>query len=292
VVREADQVRYRIGLAGQHAAVDEKLAGRENLRMFGRLYHLPERLARQRADELLEKFGLTDAANRVVKTYSGGMRRRLDIAASLIVAPPVLFLDEPTTGLDPRSRGEVWRSIRELVEAGTTVLLSTQYLDEADRLADQIVVIDCGRRRGARADDTAQVRPQLGWRRDGPLHAPGDRGLGGAARLPGHHDFQQFRANGWHADVAPGDRGLESGQRARRRLSPAVRKPRSRHHAPQLAIAAPRHGDGRMVTAAARRVRAAGHLALPERQSLNTGSRAGQPAWSARLARQRASLMR
>ncbi len=172
VVREADQVRYRIGLAGQHAAVDEKLAGRENLRMFGRLYHLPERLARQRADELLERFGLTDAANRVVKTYSGGMRRRLDIAASLIVAPPVLFLDEPTTGLDPRSRGEVWRSIRELVEAGTTVLLSTQYLDEADRLADQIVVIDCGR--VIAAGSPAELKAQIGGDRLEVVVADGD----------------------------------------------------------------------------------------------------------------------
>jgi ABC-2 type transport system ATP-binding protein len=144
VVQQADQVRYRIGLAGQHAAVDEKLAGRDNLRMFGRLYHLPERTSRRRADELLEQFGLADAARRVVKTYSGGMRRRLDIAASLIVSPPVLFLDEPTTGLDPRSRGEVWSSIRQLVATGTTVVLTTQYLDEADKLADRITVIDTG----------------------------------------------------------------------------------------------------------------------------------------------------
>jgi ABC-2 type transport system ATP-binding protein len=145
VVRQADQVRYRIGLAGQHAAVDEKLAGRDNLRMFGRLYHLPERTSRRRADELLEQFGLTDAARRVVKTYSGGMRRRLDIAASLIVSPPVLLLDEPTTGLDPRSRGDVWSSIRRLVAAGTTVVLTTQYLDEADKLADRIAVLDVGK---------------------------------------------------------------------------------------------------------------------------------------------------
>ncbi|HZD67974.1 MAG TPA: ATP-binding cassette domain-containing protein, partial [Actinomycetes bacterium] len=145
VVRDADHVRYRIGLAGQHAAVDEQLAGRDNLRMFGRLYHLPERTARRRADELLERFGLADAAERVVKTYSGGMRRRLDLAASLLIAPTVLFLDEPTTGLDPRSRNEVWDSINALVAGGTTVLLTTQYLDEADHLADQIAVIDAGR---------------------------------------------------------------------------------------------------------------------------------------------------
>jgi ABC-2 type transport system ATP-binding protein len=159
VVREADQVRYRIGLAGQHAAVDEQLAGRDNLRMFGRLYHLPERVARRRADELLERFGLADAAERVVKTWSGGMRR-LDLAASLIIAPPVLFLDEPTTGLDPRSRNEVWDSIRALVAGGTTVLLTTQYLDEADQLADRIAVIDAGR---MIADGTpAQLKGQIG----------------------------------------------------------------------------------------------------------------------------------
>src|SRR5919197_221393 len=145
VVGDADLVRYRIGLAGQHAAVDEKLAGRDNLRMFGRLYHLPERTARRRADELLEQFGLAGAADRVVKTYSGGMRRRLDLAASLLIAPSVLFLDEPTTGLDPRSRNEVWESIRALVGGGTTVLLTTQYLAEADHIPDQTAVIDAGR---------------------------------------------------------------------------------------------------------------------------------------------------
>jgi ABC-2 type transport system ATP-binding protein len=145
VVRQADEVRYRIGLAGQHAAVDERLPGRENLRMFGRLYHLPERAARRRADELLERFGLADAGNRLVKTYSGGMRRRLDLIASLITAPPVMFLDEPTTGLDPRSRNEIWDAVRTLVADGTTVLLTSQYLDEADQLADHVAVVDAGR---------------------------------------------------------------------------------------------------------------------------------------------------
>ncbi|WP_194821353.1 ATP-binding cassette domain-containing protein [Micromonospora sp. S-DT3-3-22] len=145
VVREAGRVRERIGLAGQHAAVDEKLTGRSNLRMFGRLYHLSRRAAHQRADELLDRFGLMDAADRPVAGYSGGMRRRLDLIASLILRPTVLFLDEPTTGLDPRSRGEIWASIRELVADGTTVLLTTQYLDEADQLADDIAVIDHGR---------------------------------------------------------------------------------------------------------------------------------------------------
>ena len=145
VVRHPDQVRRRIGLAGQHAAVDEKITGRENLRLFGRLHHLGERRARLAADELLDRFGLVAAADRLVSTYSGGMRRRLDLAASLLVTPDVLFLDEPTTGLDPRSRGEVWDAVRELVRAGTTVLLTTQYLDEADRLADRIAVVDAGR---------------------------------------------------------------------------------------------------------------------------------------------------
>jgi ABC-2 type transport system ATP-binding protein len=145
VVRQAAQVRTRIGLVGQSAAVDEVLAGRQNLVLFGRLFHLPAAVAQRRADELLEQFGLTEAAGKPVAQYSGGMRRRLDLAASLILAPPVLFLDEPTTGLDPRGRMEVWTAIRVLVHNGTTVLLTTQYLDEADQLADQIAVIDAGR---------------------------------------------------------------------------------------------------------------------------------------------------
>jgi ABC-2 type transport system ATP-binding protein len=144
VVRQADELRSRIGLTGQYAAVDEYLTGRENLEMVGRLYHLPKVRARKRADELLERFDLGDAASRPAKTYSGGMRRRLDLAASLIVSPPVLFLDEPTTGLDPRSRLAMWEVIGELVEGGTTLLLTTQYLDEADRLADRIAVVDRG----------------------------------------------------------------------------------------------------------------------------------------------------
>jgi ABC-2 type transport system ATP-binding protein len=144
VVREAAQVRYRIGLAGQQPAVDEILTGRENLRMWARLYRLGPNDARRRADELLEQFGLTGAAGKRAKDYSGGMRRRLDLAASFILAPRVLFLDEPTTGLDPRSRTEVWKAVRGLVAQGTTVLLTTQYLDEADRLAHQIVVLEAG----------------------------------------------------------------------------------------------------------------------------------------------------
>ena len=145
VVKQADEVRRSIGLTGQYAAVDEFLTGRENLAMFGGLFHLDKTYVAQRADELLEKFDLTDAANRPAKTYSGGMRRRLDLAASLIAKPGILFLDEPTTGLDPRSRIGLWNVIAELVAEGTTVLLTTQYLDEADQLADDIVVIDHGK---------------------------------------------------------------------------------------------------------------------------------------------------
>jgi ABC-2 type transport system ATP-binding protein len=144
VVRDAAEVRFRIGLAGQYAAVDELLTGRANLVMFGRMYHLSAARARRRAAELLERFHLGDAADKRVTAYSGGMRRRLDLAASLIVSPPVLFLDEPTTGIDPGNRLEIWDMIAELVSTGTTVLLTTQYLDEADRLADQIVVLDRG----------------------------------------------------------------------------------------------------------------------------------------------------
>ncbi|GGQ18071.1 ABC-2 type transport system ATP-binding protein [Actinomadura coerulea] len=145
VAAQAKQVRRRIGLAGQHAALDEVLTGRQNLRMFGRLFHLGARRAAERAEELLERFDLVDAADKGVKGYSGGMRRRLDLAASMILAPDVLFLDEPTTGLDPRGRNEVWGSVRALVEQGTTVLLTTQYLEEADRLAGRIAVLDRGR---------------------------------------------------------------------------------------------------------------------------------------------------
>ena len=145
VVAEADAVRNIIGLTGQYAAVDELLTGRENLRMFGRLFHMSRGAADQRADELLERFELAYAADRPARTYSGGMRRRLDLASSLLTRPRLLFLDEPTTGLDPRSRTEIWQVIRELVAEGTTLLLTTQYLEEADQLADTIAVIDRGR---------------------------------------------------------------------------------------------------------------------------------------------------
>ena len=145
MVRNAHQVRQLIGLTGQYAAVDEALTGAENLLLIGRLLGMPRRDAKQRARELLTRFGLTDAAGRAAKTYSGGMRRRLDLAASLVGRPQMLYLDEPTTGLDPRSRLDLWSLVRSLVADGVTVLLTTQYLDEADELADDIAVIDDGR---------------------------------------------------------------------------------------------------------------------------------------------------
>jgi ABC-2 type transport system ATP-binding protein len=160
VVRDPDGVRYRIGLAGQYAAVDPNLTGRENLRLTGSLAQLPRHEAKSRADELLERFGLRDAADRPVRTYSGGMRRRLDVAAALVQRPPVVFLDEPTTGLDIFSRNELWNMIRELVADGATVLLTTQYLEEADRLADRIAVVDEGR---VIANDTPSIlKAELG----------------------------------------------------------------------------------------------------------------------------------
>jgi len=158
VVKDPDAVRRKIGLSGQSAAVDEYLSGFENLRMVGRLYKLPKSTARDRARALLAEFDLEDAADRPVKGYSGGMRRRLDLAAALVASPPVLFLDEPTTGLDPRSRTQMWEVIRELVRGGTTVLLTTQYLEEADRLADQIVVIDRGRTIAEGAPDELKLK--------------------------------------------------------------------------------------------------------------------------------------
>jgi ABC-2 type transport system ATP-binding protein len=163
VVSEAPLLRTRIGLAGQYAAIDENLTGAENLEMVGRLYHLPKGEPARRAAELLERFDLADAANRIARTYSGGMRRRLDLAAALVARPPVLFLDEPTTGLDPRSRIALWETIEDRVAGGTTVLLTTQYLDEADRLADRISVIDRGRVIAEGSSD--ELKDQVGGER-------------------------------------------------------------------------------------------------------------------------------
>jgi ABC-2 type transport system ATP-binding protein len=163
VVRDAQKVRTQIGLSGQYAAVDENLTGRENLWMFGRLYRLPSPAARNRATELLEQFLLVEAADRIVKTYSGGMRRRLDLAAALIARPRLLFLDEPTTGLDPRGRIGMWNVIRDLVAEGTTLLLTTQYLEEADALANTIAVVDSGRIIARGTAD--QLKAQVGGER-------------------------------------------------------------------------------------------------------------------------------
>ena len=163
VAAAPERVRSRIGVAAQEATVDGLLSGRANLEMIGRLYHLPAPRARERAGELLELFGLADAAERLVKTYSGGMRRRLDLAASLVASPPVLFLDEPTTGLDPASRRELWALLDGLVRDGTTLVLTTQYLEEADRLADQIVVLAHGH--VAAAGSPAELKSRIGGER-------------------------------------------------------------------------------------------------------------------------------
>jgi ABC-2 type transport system ATP-binding protein len=160
VVKDANRIKAKIGLAGQSVAIDDYLSGRENLEMIGRLYHLSARDARARAWELLAQFELIDAAGRMAKTYSGGMRRRLDLAGSLVVLPPILFLDEPTTGLDPRSRRQVWDMVRSLVKEGSTILLTTQYLEEADELADRIAVVDSGRVIAYGTSD--QLKDQLG----------------------------------------------------------------------------------------------------------------------------------
>ena len=173
-------MRAHIGLAAQSATVDGLLTARANLELVGRLHHLPRPLVRRRAAELLERLGLTKDADRLVKTYSGGMRRRLDLAATLVSAPPVLFLDEPTTGLDPQSRADLWELLRELVRDGVTLLLTTQYLEEADRLADEIVVLDCGR--VAAAGTPADLKARIGGERiDVRVAAAADLPAGEAA---------------------------------------------------------------------------------------------------------------
>ena len=221
VVKDAVKVRHRIGLAGQYAAIDENLTGLENLVMVGRLYGMRRGPATERARELVARFGLTEAAGRPAKTYSGGMRRRLDLGAALVAKPPVLFLDEPTTGLDPRSRMDLWTAIEELVAEGRTVLLTTQYLDEADRLADTIAVIDRGRviangtpdelkdrvggerlevRLAARADARAAVRALAPLSDEAP-HCEGDTVRVGVHRRAGTIVEAVRRLDGAGVDV-------------------------------------------------------------------------------------------
>jgi ABC-2 type transport system ATP-binding protein len=178
VVRQSRLVRASIGLAGQHAAVDDDLTGRENLVILGLMHHLGRRGARQRAAALLAEFDLAQAADRLVKTWSGGMRRRLDLIASLVLAPPVLFLDEPTTGLDPRSRAEIWSTVRGLARGGTTVLLSTQYLAEADQLADDVVIVDAGHAVAQGSPDS--LKDAIGTRIDVVLENAGELPSGAA----------------------------------------------------------------------------------------------------------------
>jgi ABC-2 type transport system ATP-binding protein len=183
VVTDAARVRTQIGVAGQSATVDGLMSARANLEMVGRLYHLPRAVARRRAGELLERLGLADAADRLVRTFSGGMRRRLDLAASLVATPPVLFLDEPTTGLDPQSRSELWELLLELVRDGATLVLTTQYLDEADRLADDIVVLDRGR--VAASGSPAELKARVGGERiEVTVGAPEDLAAAAEALAP------------------------------------------------------------------------------------------------------------
>ena len=248
VVTEANTVRRIIGLAGQYAAVDENLTGRENIHMVARLSHLSRPVAARRADELLEEFGLSNAGDRVLKTYSGGMRRRLDLAAALVANPPVLFLDEPTTGLDPQSRQGLWTAIEDLVREGTTVLLTTQYLEEADRLARDIVVIDHGR---VIAQGTpAQLKADLGTSvvsvtlgeydtvaravellaplsEKPPLVENLDRRADGQRRPQGRRRRPAHAGRGGDPDRRPGPARAEPGRRVPR-PSPDTRRPSKR----------------------------------------------------------------
>jgi ABC-2 type transport system ATP-binding protein len=215
VVRSPGQVRKVIGLAGQFAAVDENLTGRENVELVGRLYHLGTKQARQRAGEVLERLRLTDAADRPVRTYSGGMRRRLDLGASLVAQPKVLLLDEPTTGLDPRSRAELWDFIRDLVSDGASVLLTTQYLEEADQLADGIVVLDHG---SVIARGTSQeLKDSIGGDVLAVRVAPelADQALAALAGL-GHGEA--------HSDGEPGSLAVPAGQEGPELLTELVRR--------------------------------------------------------------------
>ena len=215
VVANPGLVRARIGLTGQYAAVEERLTAKENLNLIGRLYHLPRTTIASRAAELLERFDLTYAADRVVKEFSGGMRRRLDIAMSLIARPSVLFLDEPTTGLDPRSRLAMWELIEELGEDGTTVLLTTQYLDEADRLAERIVVIDAG---GVIANGTAdELKDQIGGDRISVVIANADnavRAMSALRSLCTSDVVIDDTGRGLSASIMSGDRMVPAAIRA------------------------------------------------------------------------------
>ncbi|MGD0018256.1 MAG: ATP-binding cassette domain-containing protein [Candidatus Limnocylindrales bacterium] len=207
VVKQARAVRNVIGLAGQFAAVDENLTGYENLKLFGQLYHLSGSVADRRAHELLDGFGLADAAGRLVRTYSGGMRRRLDLAASVITSPPILFLDEPTTGLDPRGRLAVWEEIRRLVAAGTTVFLTTQDMEEADQLADRIAVVDLGRAIATGTGDELKLRIG-GERLEATLAGGGDMAAAVAALRP--HCSSEIQVDGERRHlVAPLTHGAE-----------------------------------------------------------------------------------
>jgi len=199
VLRHPSEVRAKIGVAGQYAALDELLTGRENLQMVGRLYRVGAQAARRRADELIEHFELTEAADRTVKTYSGGMRRRLDLGAALMAQPPVIFLDEPTSGLDPKGRLSMWDLIAGLARAGTTVLMTTQYLEEADQLADDIIVIDHGR--GIARGTALQLKQQVAGERlevtisDGPSLDTARRVLESLGEGPAHVDEEARRVS-------------------------------------------------------------------------------------------------